>query len=217
MGSSSPGTTPRFTCLRTLCTTVTPSSRASAATPPRTARRSSGLKEHIDRLFDGAKVYRMRLPYTKEQLTLPASTSSRRTVSRIAMCRPIVFSAQGEMGVNPLKNPVMGAIACWEWGAYLGEEGMEKGIRCTVSSWARIDSENPPSAGEVFGELRQLDTGKDRRLGRRLRRGDPAHARRLRRRRLGREHLPGQERRALHARPWSRGYSEASPARRSSR
>lgn len=49
--------------------------------------------------------------------------------------------------MNPLKNPVMGAVACWEWGAYLGEEGMEKGIRCTVSSWSRIDSKMlPPQA-----------------------------------------------------------------------
>ena len=53
--------------------------------------------------------------------------------------RPIVFSSYGEMGVNPLKNKISGAIARWEWGAYLGDEGMEKGIRCTVSSWARID------------------------------------------------------------------------------
>ncbi|MDA4137083.1 MAG: branched-chain amino acid transaminase [Thaumarchaeota archaeon] len=105
------------------------------------------LNEHIDRLFDGARVYKMRLPYTKEQLIGACLDLVKENDLKECYVRPIVFSAQGEMGVNPLKNPVMGAIGCWEWGAYLGEEGMEKGIRCTVSSWARIDSRIlPPQA-----------------------------------------------------------------------
>jgi branched-chain amino acid aminotransferase len=105
------------------------------------------LNEHIDRLFDGARVYKMRLPYTKEQLTGACLDLVKENGLKECYVRPIVFSAQGEMGVNPMNNPVMGAIGCWEWGAYLGEEGMEKGIRCTVSSWARIDSRIlPPQA-----------------------------------------------------------------------
>jgi branched-chain amino acid aminotransferase len=105
------------------------------------------LNEHIDRLFDGARVYQMHLPYTKEQLTGACLDLVKENDLKECYVRPIVFSAQGEMGVNPMKNPVMGAIGCWEWGAYLGEEGMEKGIRCTVSSWARIDSRIlPPQA-----------------------------------------------------------------------
>jgi branched-chain amino acid aminotransferase len=105
------------------------------------------LREHIDRLFDGARVYRMRLPYTKEQLTAACLDLVKENGLKECYVRPIVFSAQGEMGVNPLKNPVIGAVGCWEWGAYLGEEGMEKGIRCTVSSWARVDSRIlPPQA-----------------------------------------------------------------------
>ena len=105
------------------------------------------LREHIDRLFDGAKVYRMHLPYTKEQLTSACLDLVKENGLKDCYVRPIVFSAQGEMGVNPLKNPVVGAISCWEWGSYLGEEGMDKGIRCTVSSWSRIDSRIlPPQA-----------------------------------------------------------------------
>ena len=105
------------------------------------------LNEHIDRMFDGARVYKMRIPYTKEQLIAACLDTVKENGLQDCYVRPIMFSAQGELGVNPLKNPVMGAVACWEWGAYLGEEGMEKGIRCTVSSWSRIDSKMlPPQA-----------------------------------------------------------------------
>ena len=105
------------------------------------------LREHIDRLFDGARVYKMKLPYTKEQLITACVDLVKENGLKDCYIRPICFSGYGEMGVNPLKNPVIGAISCWEWGAYLGEEGMEKGIRCTISSWSRIDSKSlPPQA-----------------------------------------------------------------------
>lgn len=105
------------------------------------------LNEHIDRLFDGARIYRMKLPYTKEQLVSACLSLIKENGLKDCYVRPIVFSSMGEMGVNPLKNRVAGAVACWEWGAYLGDEGMEKGIRCMVSSWARIDSRVlPPQA-----------------------------------------------------------------------
>jgi branched-chain amino acid aminotransferase len=105
------------------------------------------LLEHIDRLFDGARIYRMDVPYSREQLKQACLELVRENNLRECYIRPIVFSSYGEMGVNPLKNKISGAIGCWEWGAYLGEEGMEKGIRCMVSSWARIDSRVlPPHA-----------------------------------------------------------------------
>ena len=93
------------------------------------------------------RFYKMRLPYSKEQLTQACVELVKRNGLKECYIRPIVFSSFGELGVNPLKNPTIGAIACWEWGAYLGDEGMEKGIRCTVSSWARIDGRIlPPHA-----------------------------------------------------------------------
>ncbi len=105
------------------------------------------LREHMDRLFDGARVYRMALPYTKEQLTAACMEVVKENGLQACYVRPIVFSSFGELGVNPLKNKVIGAVACWEWGAYLGDEGMEKGIRCGVSAWARIDARIlPPQA-----------------------------------------------------------------------
>ena len=105
------------------------------------------LKEHIKRLANGARVYRMQLPYSEEQLIQGCLNLVKENGLKDCYVRPIVFSSYGEMGVNPMKNKVIGAIAAWEWGAYLGEEGMEKGIRCTVSSWSRIDPRTlPPHA-----------------------------------------------------------------------
>ncbi len=153
------------------------------------------LKEHIDRLFDGAKVYRMHLPYSKDQLIRACLDLVKENGLQDCYVRPIVFSSVGEMGVNPLKNKVIGAVACWEWGAYLGDEGMEKGIRCTVSSWARIDSRIlPPQAkcsanyaNSILAKTDALAAGYDEAILLTL---DG-----LRRRGLGREHLQGQERR----------------------
>jgi branched-chain amino acid aminotransferase len=106
-----------------------------------------GLPQHIDRLVSGAKIYRMRLPYDREQLIKACLDLVKENGLKECYIRPIVFSSHGELGVNPLKNETIGAIACWAWGAYLGDEGMEKGIRCTISSWARIDSRIlPPQA-----------------------------------------------------------------------
>jgi branched-chain amino acid aminotransferase len=106
-----------------------------------------GLPQHIDRLIAGAKIYRMRLPYGKDQLVQACLDLVKNNDVKECYIRPIVFSSYGELGVNPLKNETIGAIACWVWGAYLGDEGMEKGIRCTISSWARIDARIlPPQA-----------------------------------------------------------------------
>ncbi|HUH99615.1 MAG TPA: branched-chain amino acid transaminase [Nitrososphaerales archaeon] len=102
------------------------------------------LKEHIKRLAAGAKVYRMQLPYTEEQLMEACLNVVKENGLKDCYVRPIVFSSYGEMGVNPLKNKITGAVAAWEWGSYLGEEGMDKGIRCTISSWSRIDPRTLP-------------------------------------------------------------------------
>ncbi|MDA4117006.1 MAG: branched-chain amino acid transaminase [Thaumarchaeota archaeon] len=105
------------------------------------------LREHIKRLIGGTKAYRMQLPYTEDELVHGCLELVRENGLNDCYVRPIVFSSYGEMGVNPLKNKIIGAIAAWEWGSYLGDEGMEKGIRCTVSSWSRIDPRTlPPHA-----------------------------------------------------------------------
>ena len=94
--------------------------------------------EHVQRLLRSAELYYMPVPYSEAQLR----EATRELVARngLSSCyiRPIVFRGYGSMGLNPLDAPVDVTIACWEWGTYLGEEGMRNGVRAKVSSWERI-------------------------------------------------------------------------------
>jgi branched-chain amino acid aminotransferase len=94
--------------------------------------------DHLDRLERSAKLYYMDMPFSTEQLR--AATHELITRNEMSSCyiRPIVFRGYGQMGLNPLDAPVEVAIATWEWGAYLGEQGKSEGIRAKVSSWERI-------------------------------------------------------------------------------
>ncbi len=105
------------------------------------------LPEHLDRFLNSAKVYRMKLPYGREQLDQGCVDLVRANGVPETYLRPIAFSGYGEMGLDPTKSPVQVAIINWVWGSYLGDAGVDKGIRATVSSWMRIDSRSlPPQA-----------------------------------------------------------------------
>ncbi|WP_126444247.1 branched-chain amino acid transaminase [Sulfuricystis multivorans] len=95
------------------------------------------LKEHTDRLFDSAHIYRMPMPYDKETLIEAQKEVVRANGLESAYIRPIAFYGSEKMGVSPIGAKVHVAIAAWPWGAYLGEEGLEKGIRVKTSSYAR--------------------------------------------------------------------------------
>jgi branched-chain amino acid aminotransferase len=105
------------------------------------------LEEHLTRFLESALVYRMKLPFDLAAL-------GRGTVDLIAAngvpeayIRPIAFSGYGQMGLDPTQSKVRVAIGMWEWGAYLGAEGVANGVRATVSSWMRMDSRSlPPQA-----------------------------------------------------------------------
>ncbi|MGA8710770.1 MAG: branched-chain amino acid transaminase [Thermoplasmata archaeon] len=104
------------------------------------------LPEHNERFLNSAKVYRMKMPYSRAELDQACVDLVRANGIPQSYLRPIAFSGYGEMGLDPTKSPLQVAIAMWEWGAYLGE-GVDKGIRATVSSWMRIDSRSlPPQA-----------------------------------------------------------------------
>jgi branched-chain amino acid aminotransferase len=95
------------------------------------------LQEHTQRLFNSAKIYMMEIPFTREQLM-----DAQREVVRVnglesCYLRPIVFYGSEKMGVSPVGAKVHVAIAAWPWGAYLGEEGLAKGIRVKTASYAR--------------------------------------------------------------------------------
>jgi len=105
------------------------------------------LPEHLDRFLNSAKVYRMKLPYTASELEEATVDLVRANGVPTVYLRPIAFSGYGEMGLDPTKSPVQVAVAEWEWGAYLGQDGVDQGVRATVSSWVRMDSRSlPPQA-----------------------------------------------------------------------
>ena len=95
------------------------------------------LKEHTDRLFNSAHIYAMKLPYTKEVLIEAHKEVVRANNLESCYLRPIAFYGSEKMGVSPKGNTVHVAIAAWPWGAYLGPEALEKGIRVKTSSFAR--------------------------------------------------------------------------------
>ena len=96
------------------------------------------LKRHVDRMFDSSKIYRMDIPFTREQISDAILETIR--VNRLDECyvRPLVFRGFDSLGVNPFTCPVQVAIAVWRWGQYLGEEAVTKGVDVKVSTWNRV-------------------------------------------------------------------------------
>jgi branched-chain amino acid aminotransferase len=97
--------------------------------------------EHIDRLFKSAAMYYMDIPYSKEEIRAATHETIVRNGLHSCYIRPLVFRGAGPMGLYPLDCPVDVVIAVWEWGAYLGDEGKQRGVRGKVASWRRISSD----------------------------------------------------------------------------
>jgi len=95
------------------------------------------LKEHTDRLFNSAHIYRMPMPYDKATLMEAHKEVVRANQLESCYLRPIAFYGSEKMGVSPRGASTHVSVAAWPWGAYLGEEGMEKGIRIKTSSYSR--------------------------------------------------------------------------------
>ena len=108
------------------------------------------LREHVRRMFESAKIYRMDdFGFTQEELAKACVDVS--TVNKMSSCyvRPIVFRGYGDVGVRSLANPIECYIACWEWGRYLGAEALEEGVDVCVSSWTRIAPNTLPAIAKV--------------------------------------------------------------------
>ena len=106
--------------------------------------------EHIRRLEDSARVYRMEnLGFGRDEL-IDAMTELVR-INRMDSCyiRPIAFRGYGEMGVLPIHNPIEVYIACWEWGKYLGAEALAEGVDVCVSSWTRLAPNTLPAMAKA--------------------------------------------------------------------
>ncbi len=105
------------------------------------------LKEHVARLFESAKIYLMKLPYTPTGVAEAVKTTV--TANELEECyiRPLAYYSSGEMGLNPLPNKVDLGIAAWRLDSYLGEKVENQGVRCQVSSWRRVHTSSmPPQA-----------------------------------------------------------------------
>src|SRR5713101_8246849 len=108
------------------------------------------LREHVRRMLDSAKIYRMEnLGYTAAQLEEAMRELVRVNKLRSCYIRPIVLRAYGEIGVNPLKNPLDVYIACWEWGKYLGDDALAEGVDVCISSWNRLAANTLPTLAKA--------------------------------------------------------------------
>lgn len=94
-------------------------------------------REHTKRLFNSAKIYLMDIPFTQDEIMAATKQTIEANGLKEAYIRPLVFIGDGVMGVHPGDNPIRTSIICWEWGAYLGDEGLLKGIRVKTSSFTR--------------------------------------------------------------------------------
>ena len=109
------------------------------------------LTDHMVRLHNSARIMMMDLPYRVDELV--AATKSVVAASGLDSCyiRPIAYYGYGEMGLNTLPCTVDVAIACWPWGAYLGDEVLTKGVKLKTSSWTRHDHNTMPPAAKTTG------------------------------------------------------------------
>ncbi|NBS00146.1 MAG: branched-chain amino acid transaminase [Actinobacteria bacterium] len=109
------------------------------------------LTDHIKRLHNSAKIMDMDMPYSVEELVEATKQTVRSTGLPSCYVRPLAYYGYGEMGLNTLPCKVDVAIACWPWGAYLGDDAVNKGVRMKISSWTRHDHNTMPPAAKTVG------------------------------------------------------------------
>ena len=111
------------------------------------------LRDHTRRLFDSAKIYRIPMPFSPEQLNEACrQVIAANELKRGAYLRPVVFRGYGEIGVTPKHEPPTEvAVAAWEWGKYLGAEAEEQGVDACISSWQRVAPNTLPALAKAGG------------------------------------------------------------------
>ncbi len=107
------------------------------------------LEEHVERLFDSGRIYRMEIPFSQEEICKAILETIETNQLEECYIRPVVFRGYGELGVNPLKNPLEVVIAAWEWGSYLGQEALELGVDVGVSTWRRMAPDTLPNMAKA--------------------------------------------------------------------
>jgi branched-chain amino acid aminotransferase len=109
------------------------------------------LTDHIVRLFNSAKILGMSIPYTVDELIDATKATVASTGLPSCYIRPLAYYGYGEMGLNTLPCSVDVSIACWPWGAYLGDDAVNTGVRMKISSWSRHDHNTMPPASKTTG------------------------------------------------------------------
>lgn len=109
------------------------------------------LDEHINRLFQSAKIFLLEIPFSPDEIKQAIIQTIKINSIRECYIRPIAFIGYGAMGLYPKGNPINVVIAVWPWGAYLGEEGLNNGIRVKISSFIRNHVNSNMCRGKISG------------------------------------------------------------------
>jgi branched-chain amino acid aminotransferase len=110
------------------------------------------LREHIDRLLDSCSICTLECPFSRDQLMAACAEVVKANKMSAAYLRPLVYLGYGALGLGSFEPPVRTMVACYEWGAYLGEDGLKRGIRCMVSGYTRANSNAVMNKGKICGQ-----------------------------------------------------------------
>jgi len=102
------------------------------------------LPEHVDRFFNSAKMYSMKMPYSKKKITDAIVNTVKANKLKQCYIRPLAYYGYGTMGLTPTNNKVDVSISCWEWKMGESKAGKFSGAKCKISKWIRIDSKSQP-------------------------------------------------------------------------
>ncbi|MBM3262319.1 MAG: branched-chain amino acid transaminase [candidate division Zixibacteria bacterium] len=109
------------------------------------------LGEHIERLYESCKIYRVEIPYSREQIRTAILETVRANELRSCYVRPVVYRGYGLLKVDPFGCPVEVAVAAWHWGDYLGDSALKDGVDVCISSWNRPAPNTHPTLAKVGG------------------------------------------------------------------
>ena len=124
----------------------------------RAYRRSDGkthifrLREHIERLIDSGIICTLDSPYTRDQLMQACVDVVKANKMSSCYLRPLMYLGYGALGLGSMESPVRTMIACYEWGAYLGDDGLKKGIKCMISGFSRANGNAVMNKGKICGQ-----------------------------------------------------------------
>jgi len=107
------------------------------------------LDDHLQRMYDSCKIYRIDVPYTLAEMKEAVIETVKANQLEACYIRPVIFRGYGSLGVNPFPNPVECAILVWEWGQYLGKDSVEQGVDVKIATWQRMAPNSFPALAKT--------------------------------------------------------------------